>query len=72
MKLHDATGSAAEPPGSPDVQMIHCKLFNDTVTPHLCLLRKQELGSKNDFSCEGCAWSRLPADILRDNASSYQ
>ena len=72
MKLHDAPDSAAEPPGKPDVQMIHCKLFDDMVTPHLCLLRKQELGAKNDFSCEGCAWCRLHADMLRDDSSSCQ
>jgi len=33
---------------------IYCKLFSDTVTSHLCDLRRRELNARGIFSCEGC------------------
>ncbi len=34
---------------------VYCKLFNDMVTPHLCVLRRKELNAKGGFSCKGCS-----------------
>lgn len=39
-----------------DRGMIHCLLFDDKVTASLCMLRKQELGERGEFSCSGCAF----------------
>ena len=33
---------------------VACKLFSDTVTRHLCDLRRRELNAHGIFSCEGC------------------
>ena len=33
---------------------VFCKLFSDTVTRHLCDLRRQELNTRGIFSCDGC------------------
>jgi len=44
-------------PGYPNVgefRIIHCKLFNDTVTEYLCSLRRRELSGLSIFSCTGC------------------
>lgn len=31
-----------------------CRLFSDTITRHLCDLRRRELNAHGIFSCEGC------------------
>jgi hypothetical protein len=40
---------AEEPPVT-----VYCKLFSDSITIHLCDLRRQELNARGIFSCEGC------------------
>ena len=37
---------------------IHCKLFSDVVTKHVCALRRQELNKRGSFSCDGCRWDK--------------
>lgn len=34
---------------------VFCKLFSDTISIHLCDLRRRELNAHGIFSCEGCA-----------------
>ena len=33
----------------------YCKLFDDMIDAHLCLLRRRDLNGKNGFSCSGCS-----------------
>ncbi|HAK61489.1 MAG TPA: hypothetical protein DCO77_14120 [Nitrospiraceae bacterium] len=60
MTPYEAVSSGSEPPGRSEVPMDRCRLFNDLVSEHLCLLRRQELDSKGGFSCEGCSCSWSP------------
>jgi hypothetical protein len=34
---------------------VFCKLFSDTISRHLCDLRRRELNTQGIFSCEGCS-----------------
>jgi hypothetical protein len=38
-----------------DGQTIFCKIFSDSVSRHLCDIRRKELNAQGTFSCEGCA-----------------
>jgi len=60
MTQYEAVSTGSEPPGRSEAQMDRCRLFNDVVSEHLCVLRRQELDSKGGFSCEGCSCSWLP------------
>ena len=37
------------------VVAVYCKLFSDTITSGVCILRKQELNGRGGFSCTGCS-----------------
>lgn len=45
--------------GSYSISAVYCKLFSDTINNHICVLRKQELNNRGDFSCSGCCMARL-------------
>lgn len=63
-----ASVSKTYPTGSPDPEKgkaFYCSLFSDTVTEHLCELRRNELIAKGAFSCEGCPMAIHGADRNR-------
>ena len=45
---------SAEDRGPGENDTLRCKLFGDRVTSHLCILRRQELITQGNFSCDGC------------------
>jgi hypothetical protein len=41
------------------IQAIYCKLFADSISSQVCLLRKQELNGRGGFTCGGCSMERF-------------
>jgi len=60
MRISSAPERSAvhHPPAGNDV-VIFCKLFSDTVTEDLCMLRRKELQEQGEFSCRGCIMDML-------------
>ena len=58
-------GKAAKLGCTEPAATVICKLFSDNVSEHLCLLRKKELNSKGDFSCNGCPMDEIVEQQLR-------
>ena len=44
-------------------EAVYCKLFSDTVTRKICVLRKQELNGRGGFSCYGCRTNKNSSDL---------
>jgi hypothetical protein len=58
MTLSDAANAESRYDGAHTISALYCKLFSDSVTARVCMLRKQELNGKGGFSCTGCAMER--------------
>ena len=50
----DSVDKSSEHYKTSGIATVFCKLFSDTVTRHLCDLRRRELNAHGIFSCEGC------------------
>lgn len=50
----------------PDVGYeFYCKLFNDMIHAHFCLLRRRDLNGKDGLSCSGCSKDTLLNSLYR-------
>ncbi len=66
MTRRDAHNPEAGAPGETDVfATFPCKLFSDTISERLCLLRKKELSLKGGFSCKGCRMDSIISKRLK-------
>ncbi len=54
-----------EPQTTKGADTVRCKLFSDSISRHLCELRRRELNASGIFSCEGCIALNIDVDVDR-------
>ena len=57
-------------PDTPEFQYrFFCKLFDDMIVRHVCILRRVELNSRDTFSCTGCSKDRIMTAMSKRSGS---